>query len=333
LKKPIKVVQYGVGPIGSGVVKLLSVKQGVKIVGAIDIDKEKVGKDLADVAGTSKPLGIRISNDADEVLTKAKADVVLHSTASYLNVVSPQILKCVKAKSDVISTCEELAYPFETNEKIALQLDRSAKRYGVTVLGTGVNPGFVMDSLPIALTGACQSVTRVSVTRIVDASKRRLPLQRKIGAELSLEEFRRLVQERKVGHVGLEESIRMIASALGWKLDRIEEMVEPVIAEDYVESPYLKVEKGRVAGVKQLGRGIVGGREAITLDLQMYIGAKEPRDSVVIEGVPPIDMTIKGGLHGDLATAAVVVNSMPKVLKAEPGLLTMKDLPVLSAIP
>ena len=333
MKTPTKVVQYGVGPIGSGIVKLLSVKQGVKIVGAIDIDKEKVGKDLGDVAGASKPLGIRVSSDADEVLSEAKAEVVLHSTASYLNVVSPQILKCVKAKSDVISTCEELAYPFETNEKIALQLDRFAKRYGVTVLGTGVNPGFVMDTLPIALTGACQSVTRVSVTRIVDASKRRLPLQRKIGAGLSPEEFQRLVQERKVRHVGLEESIRMIASALGWKLDRVEGMVEPVIAEDYVESPYLKVEKGRVAGVKQLGRGIVGGREAITLDLQMYLGAKEPRDSVVIEGVPPIDMTIKGGLHGDLATAAVVVNSIPKVLEAEPGLLTMKDLAVLSAIP
>ena len=333
MKTPTKVVQYGVGPIGSEIVKLLSVKQGVKIVGAIDIDKEKVGKDLGDVAGASKPLGIRVSSDADEVLSEAKAEVVLHSTASYLNVVSTQILKCVKAKSDVISTCEELAYPFETNEKIALQLDRFAKRYGVTVLGTGVNPGFVMDTLPIALTGACQSVTRVSVTRIVDASKRRLPLQRKIGAGLSTEEFQRLVQERKVRHVGFEESIGMIASALGWKLDRVEEMVEPVIAEDYVESPYVKIEKGRVAGVKQLGRGIVGGREAITLDLQMYLGAKEPRDSVVIEGVPPIDMTIKGGLHGDLATAAVVVNSIPKVLEAEPGLLTMKDLAVLSAIP
>ena len=333
MKTPTKVVQYGVGPIGSEIVKLLSVKQGVKIVGAIDIDKEKVGKDLGDVAGASKPLGIRVSSDADEVLSEAKAEVVLHSTASYLNVVSTQILKCVKAKSDVISTCEELAYPFETNEKIALQLDRFAKRYGVTVLGTGVNPGFVMDTLPIALTGACQSVTRVSVTRIVDASKRRLPLQRKIGAGLSTEEFQRLVQERKVRHVGFEESIGMIASGLGWKLDRVEEMVEPVVAEDYVESPYLKVEKGRVAGVKQLGRGIVGGREAITLDLQMYLGAKEPRDSVVIEGVPPIDMTIKGGLHGDLATAAVVVNSIPKVLEAEPGLLTMKDLAVLSAIP
>jgi len=333
LTRPIKVVQYGVGPVGSEIVKLLSGKQGVEIVGAIDIDKEKVGKDLGDLVGASKPLGVCVSSDADEVLAKAKAEVVLHSTASYLNAVSPQILKCVKARSNVISTCEELAYPFETNEKIALQLDRFAKRYGVTILGTGVNPGFIMDTLPIALTGACQSVTRVNVTRIVDASKRRLQLQRKIGAGLSPEEFRRLVQERKVRHVGLEESIRMIASGLGWKLDRVEETVEPVIAEVDVESLYLKVEKGRVAGVRQFGRGVVRGREAITLDLQMYVGAKEPRDSVVIEGVPPIDMTIRGGLHGDLATAAIVVNSIPKVLKAEPGLLTMKDLPVLSAIP
>jgi 4-hydroxy-tetrahydrodipicolinate reductase len=333
LTRPIKVVQYGVGPIGSAIVTLLSGKQGVKIAGAIDIDKEKVGKDLGDVAGASKPLGICISSNADEVLGKAKAEVVLHSTGSYLNVVSPQILKCVKAGSNVISTCEELTYPFETNQKIALQLDRLAMRYGVTVLGTGVNPGFIMDTLPIALTGACQSVTQVSVTRIVDASRRRLQLQRKIGAGLSPEEFQRLVQERKVRHVGLEESIRMIASALGWKLDRVEETVEPVIAEVDVESPFLKVENGRVAGLKQFGRGVVGNREAITLDLQIYVGAKEPTDSVVIEGVPPIDMTIKGGIHGDLATAAIVVNSIPKVLKAEPGLLTMKDLPVLSAIP
>jgi len=333
LARPTKVVQYGVGPIGSAIVKLLSRKQGVKIAGAIDIDKRKVGKDLGDVAGVSKPLGVCVSSDADKVLTKAKAEVVLHSTGSYLNVVSPQILKCVKARSNVISTCEELAYPFEKNEKIALQLDRLAMRHGVTVLGTGVNPGFIMDTLPIALTGACQSVTRVSVTRIVDASKRRLPLQRKIGAGLSPEEFQRLVQERKVRHIGLEESIRMIASGLGWKVDRVEETVEPVIAEVDVESPFLKVEKGSVAGVKQHGRGMVGSREAITLDLQIYVGAKDPRDSVFIEGVPPIDMTIRGGIHGDLATAAIVVNSIPKVLKAEPGLLTMKDLPVLSAIP
>jgi hypothetical protein len=332
LTRPIKVVQYGVGPIGSAIVKLLSVKQGVKIAGAIDIDKEKIGKDLGDVVGAPKPLGIRISSDADEVLSEAKAEVVLHSTASYLNVVSPQILKCVKARSNVISTCEELAYPFEINEKIALQLDRFAKRYEVAVLGTGVNPGFVMDTLPIALTGACQNITRISVTRIVDASKRRLPLQRKIGAGLSPEEFQRLVQERKVRHIGLEESIRMIASTLGWKLDRFEETVEPVIAEADIESPFLKVAKGSIAGVKQVGRGVVGSREAIILDLQIYVGAKEPRDSVVIEGVPPIDMTIRGGVHGDLATAAIAVNSIPKVLKAEPGLLTMKDLPVLSAI-
>lgn len=333
MTRPTRVVQYGVGPIGSAIVRLLSVKRGVKIAGAIDIDKEKVGKDLGDVAGAPKPLGISISSDADEVLAKAKAEVVLHSTTSYLKEVSPQILKCVKAKSNVISTCEELAYPFETNKKIALQLDRFAKRNGVAVLGTGVNPGFVMDTLPIALTGACQNVTRISVSRIVDASKRRLPLQRKIGAGLSLEEFQRLVKERKVRHVGLEESIRMIASALGWKLDRVEETVEPVIAEADVQNLFLKVAKGKVAGVKQVGRGIVGSREAVTLDLQMYVGAKEPRDSVVIEGVPPIDMTIRGGIHGDLATAAIAVNSIPKVLKAKPGLLTMKDLPVLSAIP
>ena len=333
MTRPRRVVQYGVGPIGSAIVRLLSVKRGVKIAGAIDIDKEKVGKDLGDVAGAPKPLGISISSDADEVLAKAKAEVVLHSTTSYLKEVSPQILKCVKAKSNVISTCEELAYPFETNKKIALQLDRFAKRNGVAVLGTGVNPGFVMDTLPIALTGACQNVTRISVSRIVDASKRRLPLQRKIGAGLSPEEFQRLVKERKVRHVGLEESIRMIASALGWKLDRVEETVEPVIAEADVQNPFLKVAKGKVAGVKQVGRGIVRSREAITLDLQMYVGAKEPRDSVVIEGVPPIDMTIRGGIHGDLATAAIAVNSIPKVLKAKPGLLTMKDLPVLSAIP
>jgi len=333
LTRPTRVVQYGVGPIGSAIVRLLSVKRGVKIAGAIDIDKEKVGKDLGDVAGAPKPLGISISSDADEVLAKAKAEVVLHSTTSYLKEVSPQILKCVKAKSNVISTCEELAYPFETNKKIALQLDRFAKRNGVAVLGTGVNPGFVMDTLPIALTGACQNVTRISVSRIVDASKRRLPLQRKIGAGLSPEEFQRLVKERKVRHVGLEESIRMIASALGWKLDRVEETVEPVIAEADVQNLFLKVAKGKVAGVKQVGRGIVQSREAITLDLQMYVGAKEPRDSVVIEGVPPIDMTIRGGIHGDLATAAIAVNSIPKVLKAKPGLLTMKDLPVLSAIP
>jgi hypothetical protein len=328
--KEIKIVQFGVGPIGAELVRYALRKRGIRFVGAIDIDTNKVGKDLGELT-VGKNLGVRVTDDADALLTRTKPDVVLHSTGSYLENVKPQLLKIVNAGADVVSTCEELAYPYPKHPGISRELDRKAQKKGVTVLGTGVNPGFVMDTLVMTTSGVCQEVKKIRSTRIQDASVRRLPFQKKIGASLTPAEFKAKVEDGTIRHVGFAESVAMIASALGWKLDRIEERVEPKIAEKAVASQYLKVEPGQVAGVDQTASGIVGNEPVITLNLQAYLGCPDPRESIVIDGQPPIDLTIKGGIHGDIATAAVVVNCIPRVISARPGLATMKDLPVPSA--
>jgi 4-hydroxy-tetrahydrodipicolinate reductase len=330
----VKVALYGVGAVGSLIAKSLLEKKGVKIVGAIDAAKEKVGKDLGEVLGLNRKIGITISSDVDVVLSKTKPDIAIHATSSYLKDTYPQIVSIVKHGVNVISTCEELSYPYYSEPKIAKELDRLAKKHDVTVLGTGINPGFLMDTLVITLTAACQKIEKIEAARVMDAATRRLPFQRKIGAGLTVEEFKQKIEKREItGHVGLEQSIAMIAAALAWKLDEIRiDPVEPVIAKEPAESEFIKVDAGKVAGLRQTARGIRKGKEVIVLDFQAYIGAKEEYDAITITGVPTIKQRIQPCVHGDAGTVAIIVNSIPKVLKASAGLLTMKDLPVPSAV-
>ena len=215
--------------------------------------------------------------------------------------------------------------------ELSRELDARAHKKGVTILGTGVNPGFVMDTLVVTTSGVCQEVKKIRSARIQDASVCRLPFQKKIGAGLTPAEFWAKVKEGTIRHVGFAESVAMIALALGWKLDKIEEKVEPKIAERTVASDHVKVEPGQVAGVDQNAWGISGGEQLITLNLQAYLGCRDPREWIVIEGRPPIELTIKGGIHGDIATSAVVVNCIPRVINARLRLATIKDLPVPSA--
>jgi len=330
----VRVVLYGVGAVGSSIAKFLLDKEGVEIVGAIDIAEEKVGKDLGEVLGVGRRLGIAVSNDPDAVLSRVKADIMVHATASFLKQVYPQIAKALEHGVNVVSTCEELAYPYTTEPELARKLDKLAKENGVTVLGTGINPGFLMDTLVITLTSVCQKVERIKVTRMMNAATRRVPFQKKIGAGLLIKEFRNRIETRIItGHVGLEQSMSMIADALGWKLDRIEvDPVEPVVAKARVKGEAIQVEPGQVAGLRQRARGMKEGKEVITLDFQAYMGAEEEYDSITIEGVPSIHMKIAPCVHGDLGTVAMIVNSIPKVVNAQPGLVTMKDLPIPSAV-
>jgi 4-hydroxy-tetrahydrodipicolinate reductase len=323
---PLRIIQYGVGPIGSAIVRALLERTGAQIIGAIDIAADKVGRDLGEVVGTT-PLGVVVSDRADEVLAR-RADVVVHSTSSYFEKVFDQLLACVRAGSHVVSTCEELAYPFRKYPELARRLDEEARAAGVAVLGTGVNPGFVMDKLVLTVATVCQRIERVVVRRVVDASQRRLPLQRKIGAGMTVEEFRAAVEAGRIRHVGLPESVALIAEGLGLAVETISETIEPILAETDVTTPYLQVRKGQVAGVRQIGRGLENGRERIHLDLQMYVGAREPIDEIRIFGTPDLCAQIPGGTPGDLATAAVVVNAIPMVVKAPPGVRTVVDLPV-----
>jgi 2,4-diaminopentanoate dehydrogenase len=328
VKKKIRVIQYGIGPIGASIVRLMRQKNSLEIVGAIDTDAKKVGRDLGEVVGASDaPWGILVSADAASVLAKP-ADVVVHSTSSYLTSVMDQLLTCLGAGLCIVSTCEELAYPFRKHPQLSKTLDEAAKEEGVALLGTGVNPGFVMDKLPLTLSAVSQWVDWVSAVRIVDASKRRLPLQKKIGAGMTPDEFRAQVAAGVIKHHGLPESIAMVADGLGFSLDDISETIEPMIAEEVIKTEFLEVEPGQVAGVHQVGRGTAAGQEKIFMELKMYVGAKNPADTLVLKGDPNLTLTIPGGTHGDVATAAVVVNAIPSILAANAGLRTSRDLPL-----
>ena len=323
---PIRVLHFGLGPIGVGVVKQVAERKGFKIVGAVDIDPAKVGRDLGEVARLDRTLRIKVSDNARNAIKSAKPDVVVLCTSSSLKRVLDQMETIIKLKVPIVSTTEELAYPTKANMRYARAIHQIAKKAKVAVLGTGVNPGFVMDALPIMLTGVCERVEAIRVERIQDARIRRLPFQQKIGAGLTREQFQRKVDDGSVRHVGLTESVSMIAEALGWKVDKITDEIHPRIATETVASEFLAVDSGYVCGIVQDGVGYRDGKAIITLHMEAYLGAPESYDAVDVTGSPALKMKIAGGVHGDIATASIVVNSLPKILEATPGLHTMRDM-------
>src|SRR5581483_5951936 len=284
----------------------------------IDIDPAKSDRDLGDVIGAGKRLGVKVTSEARKALKAAKPDIVILCTSSSIKTVMPQIEMILKAKVPIVSTTEELSYPGYTHIRQARQIHTWAKKAKVAVLGTGVNPGFAMDALPIALTAVCERVERVSVDRVQDARIRRLPFQQKIGAGLTTEQFQKKVDDGSVRHVGLTESIAMIADALGWTLDRIADDIQPKLAKVTVSSEYLAVDPGYVCGIIQDGIGYRKGEPVIKLHMEAFLGSPETYDSVEIEGSPSLSMKLAGGIHGDVATASMVINSIPKLLSASP---------------
>lgn len=324
MENKIKVVIYGAGPIGIKIAQYITERDCFEIVGVIDIDPQKIGKKLSELTGREgSDIPIQKSED---VLGKKEIDVVILTTTSSLIKTKPQIMEVLNHKINIVSTCEELSYPWLTYPDIAKEIDETAKRNNVSVLGTGVNPGFLMDFLPLIFTGICQNIEKITVERVQDASKRRFPFQQKVGIGLTKEEFDERVKAGTLRHIGLTESIHMIGSRIGWKMDHAEDIVEPVIAEEDTSVDGKIIEKGKVLGVKQTGQGLSAGKEMITLIFVAAAGIVEPYDRVVIKGIPDIESTIKGGVNGDIASCAIIVNAVPVVLKTQPGLKTMVDI-------
>ena len=323
-----RVICYGLGPIGTQIAKIISRRGDMEIVGAIDIDPGKRGKDLSVLLEEGQSRGVAVTAELERLLDRELADLVILATGSSLKQIAGQLAQIISAGLPVISTCEELAYPLAHNPELAGELDQLAKRHGVCVYGTGVNPGFAMDALPLMLTGPCAEVTSVRVVRMQDAKVRRLPFQQKIGAGLTREEFERRVATGSLRHVGFRESTLMIAESLGWQLHDYQETIEPVMASEDVETPFMTIRAGRVAGVTQVGRGLVDGEDRVRLELIAYVGAPRSHDTVSIHGIPNVTSTIDGGLHGDIATAALTVNSIRRVLTAPAGLMTPNDLAI-----
>ena len=327
--QPVRVVQFGIGPIGASSLRtVLSKGEAFELVGAIDVDPAKVGRDAALVAGLETPCGVLVSGDAQAVLENAKPDVVLHTTSSFLDKMYDQLILCARCGCNVVSSTEELSYPYHRHPAISREIDAAARENGVTILGTGVNPGYAMDALALMATGVCNTVKSIRVRRVVDAGKRRLPLQLKVGASLTEEAFAERKATGTFGHIGLVESLYMVAEKLGWTLDRVDERLNPVISDKTVTTPYLTVEQGQVAGIHHAAEGYVGDRQVVSLDLKMYVGADDPVDAVTVVGDPPIDLAVRGGIFGDTATVAALINSAPLVRDARPGLVTVADIPL-----
>ena len=328
MSKPIRVLQYGVGPIGAAIVRLMMEKKGLEIVGAVDVDPQKAGKDLGEVAEAGRKLGAPVVDKAAPLLDKG-VDVVVHATSSWLERVEGQLTECLERGAHVVSTCEELSFPFRKHPELSKRLDRCAREHNAVLTGVGVNPGFAMDKLALTLAAVCQRVDYIEVRRIVDAAQRRLPLQRKVGANITMEEFEARVADGSIKHHGLPESAAQVANSLGLAVEKFEETIDPVIAKEIVRSKDIEVQPGRVAGVRQVASGVTAdGKEVVRLELQMYMGAPDSVDAVTIRGVPSLSLEVPGGIHGDLATAAIAVNCIPLVLEVPPGLRTSGEIPM-----
>ena len=327
----IKIAQVGLGPIGIETLKLAATKPWVEIIGGIDIDPAKIGKSLADLTSLPGLAGAKVHRSLDELLAAAgKPEVIFHTSVSKIRAACDQIEPMARHGISVVSSCEELLFPALRDPAAAAHLDATCKQFGARVLGTGVNPGFVMDVLPICLTGVCRSVQAVHVQRVVNAATRRGPLQKKIGSGLPPAEFEKLFSEGKAGHAGLKESAALIAHCLGWKIDRLTETCKAMVADHDITTPPVSVKTGQTCGLHQRGEVMVAGKIVITLDLKMYLDAPNPHDSCQIEGEPALNMTISTGVAGDSATVSAVVNAAPRILKAPPGLLLMTDIGVPS---
>ena len=325
----ISVMQFGCGPIGCSIVRLAARRASLAVRGAVDVDPALAGRDLGEVAAAGGTFGTAVRADAAAALAELRPDLVFHSTGSTVAGVYDQLALIASAGANVVSTCEELAFPAYRDPALAERLHALAVRHGVSILGTGVNPGFLMDTWPLFMSTLCADVRRVRVLRVQDASGRRAPFQRKIGAGLSVAEFDAALAAGGFGHVGLQESAALLADGLGWRLDAIEETVAPVLLDHAVRSAHVHVPAGTVAGLKQVAVGTRAGEPVVELEFHAYLGAPRSYETVTLAGTPPLEVTIDGGTPGDTATAAIVVNSAAAVAAAAPGLYRMIDLPVV----
>jgi len=335
----VKVVIWGFGAMGSGMAKMLLNKKGVEIVGVCDVSPDKVGKSIYDVLGVDR--GDRpeviIKGNIEEVLTEKCCDVCLCATDSFTKNAFPKLKFALEKKVNVISTAEEMAYPYAQNPELANELDRIAKENNVTVLGTGINPGLIMDLLVVCLTGCMIDVEHIEAKRVNSLSPFGPAVMEEQGVGLTVEEFEKGVANGTLsGHVGFPESIHMIAKAIGWKVEKVEQQMKPIITSVDRKSPYGFAKAGNVAGVNMTGQGYVDGEVKIDMihpqQIEPEMEGTYTGDYITIKGTPEVNMSIKPEVDGGLGTIAMCVNMIPHVINAEPGLKTMIDLPVPRAI-
>lgn len=324
--KRIKVAQFGLGPIGIESLRLAAQQPWLEIVGAVDNDPAKVARPLTEITGLGQLDGLRVTRDLEALFRETPPEVILHTASSSAAATLAQMRLALEFGVSVATTCEQMIFPALKEPELVKECDALCRHTGARVVAAGVNPGFVMDVLPIALTGVSRSVERVFVERVVDASTRRGSLQAKIGSGQDAEECRDKLRTGRAGHAGLIESAALVAHAMGWALDSLTEEGEPVIAAREIATPFFTVPKGRVCGIRQRAIGTSGGVERVVLDIAMFLGAPEPHDRIVVRGRPPLDVMIPNGVAGDDATVAALINVVPRLLAAAPGLRLATEL-------
>lgn len=333
----VKVIMCGLGAMGSGMAWMVLQKRGIEITAAVDSNIGKIGKDLGEVLNIEENLNIKVSGDFYKTISETRADIVILAIDSFVKNVSPYIKYIVENKMNCITIAEEMAYPYTADKRLAEELNRLAKENNVTILGTGVNPGFVLDTLIITLSAACRKVHSITASRINDLSPFGTTVMRTQGVGTTVDEFERgIVDGSIVGHIGFQQSIPMIAKALGIEIDEIIETRDPIISNTHRETPYVTIEPGMVAGCSHVGYGMRDGKAVITLEHPQQIHPQsegvDTGDYIYIKGDPDLHFSIKPETPGGIGTIAVAVNMIPQVIASTPGLKTMLDLPIPHAV-
>lgn len=332
----IKVMLWGLGAMGTGIGEMILTKKGIEIVGAIDKDPSKIGKDLGQVLSRGN-LGVLVTDDVDTLISETKADIVILAIDSFVKGVYSAIKSVVESGKNCITIAEEMSYPFIVEKELSEDLDRLAKENDVTILGTGVNPGFVLDTLIITLSAACRSVSSIRAERVNDLSPFGPTVMKNQGVGSTVEEFETGIKNGTiVGHVGFLQSIPMIAKALGLEYDEITETRDPIISNTYRETPYVKVEPGMVAGCNHVAIATKDGKSIVTLEHLQQIHpeaeAVDTGDYIFIKGDEDLHFAIKPETPGGKGTMAMAVNMIPQVISSRSGLKTMIDLPLPHSI-
>ncbi len=335
----VRVVIWGFGAMGSGMARMILNKKGIEIVGVCDMHPDRMGKDMFDVLKVDRAgrKSVIINGKIEEVLTEKCCDIALCATDSFTKDAFPRLKFCLEKKVNVISTAEEMSFPAAKHPELAAELDKIAKANGVSILGTGINPGLIMDLLVIVMTGCMVDVEHIEAKRVNSLSPFGPTVMHEQGVGFTKEAFEKSVKDGTMaGHVGFHESVAMIGAALGWKVDKFEQQMKPIVTTVDRKSPHGFAKAGDVAGVNMTGQGYVNGQLKIDMihpqQIEPEMEGTHTGDYVTIKGTPPINMANKPEVEGGLGTIAMCVNMIPNVINATPGLKTMIDLPVPRAI-
>ncbi|MGE4572031.1 MAG: 2,4-diaminopentanoate dehydrogenase [Candidatus Izemoplasmatales bacterium] len=338
-KEKVKIVIWGFGAMGSGMAKMILKKQGFDIVGICDLYDKIVGKSMFEVLNleNNQDHDVIISNDIDDILTNQKPDLVLLATDSFTKGAYPKIKKIIEHGVNVISTAEEMSYPLANQPELAKEMDELAKKNKVTVLGTGVNPGMMMDLLAVCMSGVMEEVDDMEISRINSLSPFGKTVMEEQGVGLSVEEFNdKLNKGQMAGHVGFKESVYMIAHALGLEIDHFEQSMKAIVTDIDRKSPYGFAKKGDVCGVEMSAKAILNNGKVIHMyhpqQIEPEMVGVSTGDYIKIKGKPAINLANSPEVEGGIGTISICVNMIPQVLNAHPGLKTMIDLPVPRAI-